>query len=96
MPSFLLPKFQYTAAFVVKALLKKVESYRELLRFHWRRFLRNLNAVQLFFRDAGQMDSLPEDKNRRAMKLLGTIEDSGEETFSMLFHRRYHRGFMAV
>lgn len=95
LPSFLLPFFQHTARFVVESLLGKVKSYRELLRFHWRRFLGNVNRVLAFLRDLGMRECLPEGGKERAMKLLGSIETSGLEVFSMLFHKHYRRGFMA-
>lgn len=95
LPSFLLPFFQHTAHFLVKSLLGKAESYRELLRFHWRRFLNNANRVLAFLRDLGMRERLPEGGKERAMKLLGSIETSGLEMFSMLFQKHYHRGFMA-
>jgi len=95
LPSFLLPFFQHTARFVVKSLLGKVKSYRELLRFHWRRFLKNVNRVLAFLRDRGMRERLPDGEKERAMKLLGSIETSGLETFSMLYHRLSRRGFMA-
>ena len=95
LPSFLLPRFQHTARFVVESLLGKVKSYRELLRFHWRRFLKNANRVLAFLRDLGMRERLPEGRKERAMKLLGSIETSGLETFSMLYHRLSLRGFMA-
>ncbi|HHW27190.1 MAG TPA: hypothetical protein GXX23_07615 [Firmicutes bacterium] len=95
LPSFLLPFFQHTVRFVVKSLLGKVKSYRELLRFHWKRFLANANRVLAFLRDLDMRERLPEDGKERAMKLLGSIETSGLEMFSMLFQKHYHRGFMA-
>lgn len=96
LPSFLLPFFQHTTRFVVKSLLGKAESYRELLRFHWRRFLANANRVLAFLRDLGVRECLPDGGKERAMKLLGSIETSGLEMFSMLFHKHYRRGFMAI
>ena len=96
LPSFLLPCFQHTARFVVESLLGKVRSYRELLKFHWRRFLGNANRVLAFLRDLGMRECLPDGEKERAMKLLGSIEASGLERFSMLFHRLNRRGFMAV
>ena len=95
LPSFLLPFFQHTAQFLVKSLLGKVKSYRELLRFHWRRFLANANMVLAFLRDLGMRERLPDGGKERAMKLLRSIEASGLEMFSMLFQKHYHRGFMA-
>ena len=95
LPSFLLPYFQHTAKFVVESLLGKARSYRELLRFHWRRFLVNANRVLAFLRDLGVRERLPDGEKERAMKLLGSIEDSGLEMFSTLFHRLNRRGFMA-
>jgi len=62
LPSFLLPHFQHTARFVVESLLGKVRSYRELLRFHWRRFLANANRALAFLRDLGMRERLPEDR----------------------------------
>jgi hypothetical protein len=40
-------------------------------------------------------ERLPDGEKERAMKLLGSIEDSGLEMFSTLFHRLNRRGFMA-
>ena len=95
LPSFLLPHFQHTARFVLESLLGKAKSYRELVRFHWERFFKNANQVLAFLRDLGVRERLPEGRKERAMKLLRSIETSGLEMFSMLFHKHYHRGFMA-
>lgn len=95
LPSFLLPFFQHTARFVVESLLGKLRSYRELIRFHWRRFLENANRVLAFLRDHGVRERLPDGEKERAMKLLASIEASGVERFSMLYHRLSRRGFMA-
>lgn len=96
LPSFLLPRFQYTVEFIVKALLGMVKSYRELFRFYWRRWLGNANRVLAALRDLGIQESLPSDVKARAMKLLESIESFGVERFSLLFQRRFCRGFMAV
>lgn len=95
LPSFLLPYFQHTAKFVVESLLGRARSYRELFRFHWRRFLGNANRVLAFLRDLGMREHLPEGEKERAMKLLESIETSGLEMFSRLYHRLSRRGFMA-
>ncbi len=71
LPSFLLPFFQHTVRFVVNSLLGKVKSYRELLRFNWRRFLANANRVLAFLRDLGMRERLPDGEKERAMKLAG-------------------------
>lgn len=95
-PSFLVPHFQYTAHFLVGSIFGKVETYRQLLRFHQKRFLRNLNLIQAFFRDMGFGGSLPEVKRKRAIKLAEAIEDFGLGSFSLLYYKHYHRSFMAV
>jgi len=95
-PSFLVPHFQYTAHFLVGSILGKVETYRELLRFHQKRFLKNLNLIQAFFREMGFRWSLPEAGKERAIKLAEEIENLGVGSFSLLYHKQYHRSFMAV
>jgi len=95
LPSFLLSRFQYTARFIVKSLCKKVKSYSQLIRFHWKRFLENLSAIQAFFREMGFGKAFPEEEKEKAIKLLALIENSGVEEFSMVFHKHYRRSFMA-
>lgn len=96
LPSFLLPCFQHTVGFVVGSLLGRLKSYRELRRFHWRRFLKNCNGVMAFLRDRGLRSRLPKGEKERAMKLLQSIEKFVPETFSMLYEKHFRRCFMAV
>ncbi len=95
LPSFLLPYYQHTVGFVVKSLIGKVKSTRQLLRHHWKRFLQNSNRVLAFFRDMGINIRLPEDEKERAMKLLENIESFVPETFSMLYRKHTKQDFMA-
>ncbi|MGB9868214.1 MAG: DUF6431 domain-containing protein [Bacillota bacterium] len=96
MPSILLPHFQYTLGFIMTSLTAKTSAYRELLRFHWKRFLRNINVVQAFFRDIDPNMAIPAVLNEKAMKLLAKIRSLGPELFSVLFLKRFHRCFMAA
>jgi len=95
LPSFLVAAFQYTARFIVATLEKKAQSYRQLLQFHRARFLKHLNTVQAFFRNKRVMDVFSKDESERPMRLLRMIEESRVEEFSMLYHKRFRRSFMA-
>ena len=96
LPSFLVPYFQYTVDFIVRSVRTRLSAYRQLLQFHSRRFMRNLNLVQGFFRERGFREELPTPPKQKAIKLLELIEDSGASKFSTLFHKHHQRGFMAL
>ncbi len=96
LPSFLLPYFQHTVDFIVLSLIGRLKNYRELRRFHWRRFLKNSNGVLAFFRDRGFRSTVPKGEKERATKLLKSIEKFVPSTFSMLYEKHFHGCFMAV
>ncbi len=96
LPSFLIPRFQRTVGFIVKVLGKKLSCSRQVAGFYWHRFLRNINRILAFFRDLCAKLPLPKDPKLKAMKLREMVEDFPAEEFSVLFHQRFRRSFMAI
>ena len=96
LPSFLIPRFQRTVGFIVMVLGEKASCSRQILGFYWNRFLRNINRILAFFRDLCAKLPLPKDPKLKAMKLREMVEDFPAEEFSVLFHQRFGRSFMAI
>ena len=95
LPWFLLPRYQYSLRLIIDALVNGRDGCRQLVQ-HWRRhFLRNVNAVLSFLRDLGYCASLPRAPDEKAIRLLRTIENMGPTIFSVLYHKRFRRSFMA-
>lgn len=98
LPSFLIPYFQYTLdlilAYLEEALRSMIRSiYYQLAQFYRRRFLRNLNLVEMYFRDNGFKDPLPQGKGK-AIKLLEMILLAGS-TFLRGWNSHFTANFMA-
>lgn len=100
LPDFLLPNFQHGLAFIIKALHDfftrgKRTICRQLLQFYRRRFLKNLNRIQAFFRDLGFKGVIGEKE--KAIKLLEMIHAafSKAETFAKRFQEHFLHNFMA-
>lgn len=72
LPSFLLPHYQHTVGFILGCLrghfiLGKLKTYYQKVQFYRRRFLKNLKAVEMFFRDQGSKEQIPEpDQDHKA------------------------------
>jgi len=99
LPDFLLPFFQHSLDFVLNCLrccFNKIRSgvYHQLVQFYRRRFEKNLNRVNAFFRDHGFEGVIPE--KTKAIKLLEMIGASPEaETFAKRFKDHFQTNFMA-
>lgn len=86
LPDFLIPYFQHTLHTVltrVDQLLqgKKVNGERQLLRFHWKRYVKNLHWIHSFFIEMGYTDGLSKDIKKEATKYMKRILDFGESPF---------------
>lgn len=102
LPSFALPYFQYSLAFIVEALniiflafSKIKEHFAPLFRFYRKRFIRNLNKIVMFFRDEGWIEAIPPDEKEKAIKMICMLTVPTAETFSQRFHQHYKLNFMA-
>ena len=99
LPDFLLPCFQYSLKFILGALRRfflgrKNTTNYQLLQFYRQRFLKNLNRIEVFFRDQGYRGIVPE--KQRAIKLLeliGAFPKAG--AFAKRFQDHFLRSFMA-
>lgn len=99
LPDFLLPHYQYSLEFILEALRQffvksKTTTYYQLLQFYRRRFLRNLNRIEGFFRDRGYRGLIPEkDKAIKLLKLIDAFPKA--KTFSKRFQDHFQHNFMA-
>ncbi len=106
LPSFLLPHYQHTVGFILGCLrghfiLGKLKTYYQKVQFYRRRFLKNLKAVEMFFRDQGSKEQIPEPDQEKAIKLLKMIrrcaaDSMDESAFSQRFFSHFHHSFMAL
>jgi len=101
LPDFLLPYFQYSLQYILELLREyflrcKSRIYYQLLQFYRRRFLKNLNRIEAFFRDQGFREIIPEKE--KAIKLLKMIRTAfpKAETFAKRFQEHFHHNFMAI
>jgi len=99
LPSFLLKKFQHTAANIISFLKDFFEdkyscAYRQLLYFYRKKFLSNINLFEMFFRDAGIREVLPGSVKEKAMRLIELILSQGVENFHQKFLTRFGKHFM--
>ena len=98
LPSFLLPRFQYSLACILTALniiFATSSSLTALQRFYRRRFYRNSNRIAMFFREQMWQEAIPADKKEKARKLVCMLTVPTVETISQRFHQQYKRHFMA-
>lgn len=100
LPDFLLPYFQHTLSTVLKrlkaGLLGKITGCYQLVQFYRKRFLKQLNQVEMFFRAEGFRGTLPQDRITKAIKLLEMILVFGEATFARRSSGHFTRNFMAL
>jgi len=100
LPSFLHPRFQYTLEYIMLLLQdifleKKNRSYRQLRYFYKHRFLKNINRLQMFFRDQDPHLQFPDKTIEKAIKLIEIIlEITG--SFSRRFQGKFGTAFMAI
>ncbi|QGP92592.1 hypothetical protein MGLY_19780 [Neomoorella glycerini] len=101
LPSFLLPYYQYSLKFILDCLIyffskARLLIYYQLLQFYRRRWAKNMNCIQAFFREQGYQEIIPPEFKQRAIKLLEMIAAfPNAETFSQRFHNHFRRNFMA-
>jgi hypothetical protein len=102
LPTFVLPYFQYSLAFILAALqwifvtIKTHQAqYSALFRFYKRRFVHNLNRVEMFFRDQGWSEPSPSNEHEKAKKLVCMLTVPTAETLLQRFQKHYKRNFMA-
>jgi len=101
LPSFLLPYYQYSLRFILNCLWNffsqaRLLIYYQLLQFYRRRWTKNMNSIQAFFREQGRQEVIPPEFKQRAIKLLEMIAAlPNAETFSQKFHDHFRRNFMA-
>lgn len=101
LPDFLLPYFQYTLDVILQYLndyfLKgKIGVYYQVLQFYRKRFLRNLQAIEIFFRDKHYRGIVPTQIKEKAIKVLDMISAFPKaKTFAKRFHNHFHQSFMA-
>lgn len=99
-PDFLIPYFQYSLRDVVEGIRRslggKVSAWRQRFQFYRKRFMRQLNQVEMFFRAEGFRDRLPRDTIERAIKLLRMILALDEATFVRRSRGHFTSNFMAL
>lgn len=101
LPDFLIPYFQYSLRTIlmrVKQLLEKKQSCasgRQLLHFHLKRYIKNLQWVHSMFVELGQVEGFSKDRQREATKYLKRILDFGESPFLRRSWGHLSRYFMA-
>ena len=105
LPDFCVPHFQYSANFILSALktiftgsLRKLsDKVKALFRFYKRRFIKNLQLIEMFLRDNGLNIVFPEDKNEKAIKVYKIlISLPREETLFQRFLKNFNKHFMAT
>lgn len=99
LPDLLIPRFQYTLGAIIKrlqaSLTGKITGYYQLAQFYRRRFFRQLNQVEMFFRDEGFRGILPKDTKEKAIKLLEMILTLGKAAFLRRSRGHFANNFMA-
>jgi hypothetical protein len=79
LPHFLLPYFQHTRDTILQSLrawFQKLSPFlcRQLTAFYHERFLNNIPAIISVLRELGWREKLPDDCNKRAIKLVERLE----------------------
>lgn len=99
LPDFLLPYFQHTLNTVLdrlkESLVNKVTDCYQLAQFYRKRFFRQLNQVEMFFRAEGFREVLPRDNIEKAIKLLQMISALGKASFVRRSRGHFTITFMA-
>ena len=101
LPDFLLPFYQTPVKLILEYLKRywagqKPTVYYQKLQFYHRRFLRNLNLVEAFFREMGCRDKIPRNIKEKAIKLLEMVRAFPKaETFARRFFDHFQQSFMA-
>ncbi len=101
LPSFLLERFITVLDSMIEILAHKFKQNlnlvsRQLVAFYTRRFLRNLNHIEIFIRSLGCRDSLPTNPVEKAIRFIEMIRTTGKETFTTRFFAHFNKSIMAV
>jgi len=100
LPDFLIPYFQHTLHTVITWLKDKLSNStshrsRQLAWFYLKRFFRQLNQVEMFFRALGWKEKSPSQIKEKAIKLLEMIRLFGEAPFLRKSRGHFKSNFMA-
>ena len=100
LPDFLIPYFQHTIHTIlnrIQRLLqrKKVNGGRQLIRFHLKRYVKNMNWIHSYFIDKGQVFGVSKDVKKEATKYMKMILDFGESPFLRRSWGHLSKYFMA-
>lgn len=100
LPSFLLPYFQYTVDVILEKLHKslvygKITGCHQLVLFYRKRFIKNLNRIEMFFRDTGFLGVLPQETKEKAIRLLEMLRTLGKATLPGRANGHFASNFMA-
>ncbi len=102
-PSFIVPRFQFLLDSILSLLKRKLDGerfsdgIRQRANFYFKRFISDAhqNWLLQFFRQEGTSETVPEDKTKKARKLLKMIQDFGESTFLRKSTDSFSNYFMA-
>lgn len=99
LPDFLIPRYQHTLRTIMFRLAEwstgLVSGIRQLTQHYVKRFLSQPNSIEMFFRDKGNREAIPQQGNEKAIRLLGMISALGEATFLRRSRGHFHNNFMA-
>lgn len=100
LPDFLIPYFQHTIHTIllrVNEILqrKKANGGRQLLRFHLKRYLKDINWIHSFFISEGGIFGMSSDIKKEAIKYMKMILDFGESPFFRRSRGHLSKYFMA-
>jgi len=102
LPDFLLPFYQTPVKLILEYLKRywhdrRTAVYYQRLQFYRRRFLKNLNLMEAFFRELGHRDIIPRMLKGKAIKLLDMVNAFPKaETFARRYHDHFQQSFMAI
>lgn len=74
---------------------KKMNSGRQLLRFHLKRFIKNLNWIHSYLADIGEVFGVSRDIKKEATKYMKMILDFSESSFLRRSWGHLSKYFMA-
>lgn len=101
LPTFLLPYFQHTIAYIIRILLtfwmtSTLLCNRQLRRFYEKRAKGKQTEMELFFREEGEQIVLPGTGKEKTIKMLQMIQALGKATFVRRWWRHRVNSFMAA
>lgn len=101
LPTFLLPYFQHTMAFMIHILLafwlaSNLLVSRQLRRFYEKRVNGKQTEWELFFREEGYREPFPHGYKEKAITMLQMIQALGKATFTRRWWGHQVSSFMAA